>query len=30
VDLIRSAYPSPEIELHEGIQPHYQFFIAIE
>jgi hypothetical protein len=30
VDLIRSAYPSHEIELHEGNQPHYQFIIAIE
>jgi DAK2 domain fusion protein YloV len=28
--LIRSAYPSHEIELHEGNQPHYQFIIAIE
>jgi uncharacterized protein len=30
VDLIRSTYPSHEIELHEGGQPHYQFIIAIE
>jgi DAK2 domain fusion protein YloV len=30
VDIIRSAYPSHEIELHEGGQPHYQFIIAIE
>ena len=30
VDLIRSAYPTHEIELHEGGQPHYQFIIAIE
>jgi len=30
VDKIRSIYPSHEIELHEGGQPHYQFIIAIE
>lgn len=30
VDTIRSAYPSHEIELHEGGQPHYQFIISIE
>jgi DAK2 domain fusion protein YloV len=30
VDKIRAAYPSHEIELHEGGQPHYQFIIAIE
>ena len=30
VDLIRSKYPSHEIELHEGGQPHYQFIISIE
>jgi DAK2 domain fusion protein YloV len=30
VDKIRSAYPSHEIELHEGGQPHYQFIISIE
>jgi hypothetical protein len=30
VDQIRSVYPSHEIELHEGGQPHYQFIIAIE
>jgi dihydroxyacetone kinase-like predicted kinase len=30
VDLIRSAYPSHEIELHEGGQPHYQFILSIE
>ncbi len=30
VDKIRSDYPSHEIELHEGGQPHYQFIIAIE
>lgn len=30
VDGIRSRYPSHEIELHEGGQPHYQFIISIE
>jgi DAK2 domain fusion protein YloV len=30
VDNIRAAYPSHEIELHEGGQPHYQFIISIE
>lgn len=30
VDKIRSTYPSHEIELHDGGQPHYQFIIAIE
>ncbi len=30
VDTIRTAYPSHEIELHDGGQPHYQFIIAIE
>jgi hypothetical protein len=30
IDKIRSIYPSHEIELHEGGQPHYQFIIAIE
>jgi dihydroxyacetone kinase-like predicted kinase len=30
VDQIRLQYPSHEIELHEGGQPHYQFIIAIE
>lgn len=30
VDKIRSQYPSHEIELHEGGQPHYQFIIAVE
>ncbi len=30
VDKIRTAYPSHEIELHEGGQPHYQFIIATE
>ncbi len=29
-DKIRAAYPSHEIELHEGGQPHYQFIISIE
>jgi uncharacterized protein len=30
VDKIRSSYPSHEIEVHEGGQPHYQFIISIE
>lgn len=30
VDAIRSKYPSHEIELHEGGQPHYQFILSIE
>jgi uncharacterized protein len=30
VDKIRSVYPSHEIEIHDGGQPHYQFIIAIE
>ncbi len=30
VDKVRAAYPTHEIELHEGGQPHYQFIIAIE
>ncbi|MDR3574791.1 MAG: DAK2 domain-containing protein [Anaerolineaceae bacterium] len=30
IDKIRAAYPSHEIESHEGDQPHYQFIIAIE
>lgn len=30
VDKIRAAYPSHEIELHEGMQPHYQFIISVE
>jgi uncharacterized protein len=30
VDAIRSAYPSHEIELHDGGQPHYQFILSIE
>jgi DAK2 domain fusion protein YloV len=29
-DLIRSAYPSQEIELQDGGQPHYQFIISVE
>lgn len=30
VDKIRLAYPSHEIELHDGGQPHYHFIIAVE
>ncbi len=30
VDLVRSSYPSHEVELHEGGQPHYQFILSIE
>ncbi len=30
VDLIRSKFPSHELELHDGGQPHYQFIISIE
>lgn len=30
VDKIREKYPSHEIELHEGGQPHYQFILSIE
>ncbi|MFH1909133.1 MAG: DAK2 domain-containing protein [Chloroflexota bacterium] len=30
VDLIRAAYPSQEIELQYGGQPHYQFIISVE
>lgn len=30
VDLVRTAFPAHEIELHEGGQPHYQFIISIE
>lgn len=30
VDAIRSAYPSQEIELQDGGQPHYQFIISVE
>lgn len=29
-DKIRSAYPSQEVEVHEGGQPHYQFIMSIE
>jgi dihydroxyacetone kinase-like predicted kinase len=29
-DNIRSIYPSHEIEVHEGGQPHYQLIIALE
>lgn len=30
VDLIRAAYPSQEIELRYGGQPHYQLIISVE
>jgi dihydroxyacetone kinase-like predicted kinase len=30
VDVIRTAYPSQEIELQDGSQPHYQFIISVE
>ena len=30
VDVVRKAYPSLEIELQDGGQPHYQFIISIE
>ena len=30
VDKIRQKYPSHEIELHEGGQPHYQFILSVE
>ncbi len=30
VDKIRSVYPSHEVEVHEGDQPHYQFIISLE
>ena len=30
VDLVRVAYPSQEIELQDGGQPHYQFIISVE
>jgi DAK2 domain fusion protein YloV len=30
VDLIRATYPSLEIELQDGGQPHYQFIISVE
>jgi dihydroxyacetone kinase-like predicted kinase len=29
-DIIRKAYPSQEIEVQEGGQPHYQFIMSIE
>ncbi|MBL8091056.1 MAG: hypothetical protein JNJ43_12045, partial [Anaerolineales bacterium] len=29
-DVIREKYPSLEVELQEGGQPHYQFIISIE
>lgn len=29
-DVVRAKYPSQEIELQDGGQPHYQFIIAIE
>ncbi len=29
-DLIRARYPSQEIELQEGGQPHYQFILSVE
>lgn len=29
-EMIQSAYPEHEVELHEGGQPHYHFIIAIE
>ncbi len=29
-DLVRSHYPSHELEMHDGGQPHYQLIIAIE
>jgi dihydroxyacetone kinase-like predicted kinase len=30
VDVIRAAFPSLEVEVQEGGQPHYQFIISIE
>ena len=30
VDLVRAAYPSQEIELQDGGQPHYQLIISVE
>jgi dihydroxyacetone kinase-like predicted kinase len=30
VDKVREGYPSQEIEVHEGGQPHYQLIISIE
>jgi uncharacterized protein len=29
-DLVRAAYPSQEIEVQDGGQPHYQFIVAVE
>ena len=29
-DVIREAYPSQEIEIQDGGQPHYQFIISVE
>lgn len=29
-DVIRAKFPSQEVEIQEGCQPHYQFIIAIE
>ncbi len=29
-DLIRTKYPTQEIELQDGGQPHYQFIISVE
>ena len=30
VDAVRAAYPSQEIEIQDGGQPHYQFIISVE
>jgi DAK2 domain fusion protein YloV len=30
VDHIRNRFPSHEVELHDGGQPHYQFIISVE
>jgi dihydroxyacetone kinase-like predicted kinase len=30
VDVIRAAYPSQEVELQDGGQPHYQFILSVE
>ncbi|MFH1524272.1 MAG: DAK2 domain-containing protein [Chloroflexota bacterium] len=30
VDAVRTAYPSQEIEIQDGGQPHYQFIISVE
>ena len=29
-DVIRKKYPSQEVEVQEGGQPHYQFIISVE